>query len=271
MQKKLDEAAARKGHRNKGTLTSPFAGKLFDEAGRPMTPSHAKKGKRRYRYYVSMHLVTAETALPTKLGYRLPAHDLEKRATQAVANHLTQTAPTELLSTNRSIEIIKLVQAKQEFWMKLPLPQKKLINCIQRIEIVAGELSIKLDCVVSARFMDVTSEDLNEERLQFTAPFTLRKRGVETKLIVGEERTGFDSLLMKTLHDAIRWKKAILEGIGITALAKQQGLHTHQISNRIQMAFLPPRIMRAIAGCTQPAYLNTETFVRPNIPLRWSE
>ncbi len=271
VQKKLDEASARKGRSNNGTKTSPLAGKLFDEAGRPLTPSHAKKRKRRYRYYVSRHLVTAEAASPTKLGYRLPAHDLEKRAAQAVFSHLTKTPPTDLLSTNRSIEIIKLVQAKQEFWMKLPLPQKKLINCIQRIEIVAGELSIKLDCLESARFMDVTSEDLSEERLQFSAPFTLKKRGVETKLVMGEERTGFDPLLMKTLQDAIRWKKAILEGIGITALAKQQGLHTRHINNRIQMAFLSPNIMRAIADGTQPAHLNTETFVRTNIPLTWSK
>lgn len=28
-------------------------GKLFDERGRPLTPTHANKKGRRYRYYVS--------------------------------------------------------------------------------------------------------------------------------------------------------------------------------------------------------------------------
>ena len=38
-------------------MSSPLAGKLFDEAGHGLTPSHAVKGKRRYRYYVSRGLI----------------------------------------------------------------------------------------------------------------------------------------------------------------------------------------------------------------------
>jgi hypothetical protein len=40
---------------------SPLIGKFFDEAGHRLTPSHATKAGRRYRYYVSRPLVT-ETA-----------------------------------------------------------------------------------------------------------------------------------------------------------------------------------------------------------------
>ena len=32
---------------------SPLAGKLFDPSGAGLTPSHARKGERRYRYYIS--------------------------------------------------------------------------------------------------------------------------------------------------------------------------------------------------------------------------
>ena len=32
-------------------------GRLFDESGQSLTPSHAVKGERRYRYYVSRNLI----------------------------------------------------------------------------------------------------------------------------------------------------------------------------------------------------------------------
>ena len=39
---------------------SPLAGKLFDETGDRLTPTHATKGGKRYRYYVSRRLVSGE-------------------------------------------------------------------------------------------------------------------------------------------------------------------------------------------------------------------
>ncbi len=52
------------------TELSPLMGKLFDSDGRPLTPSHAVKSGRRYRYYVSRHLVngTVGRAPPIAAG-----------------------------------------------------------------------------------------------------------------------------------------------------------------------------------------------------------
>ena len=56
-------------------MPSPLLGKLFDESGGPLTPSHAVKGTRRYRYYVSRSLITG-TAKQTERGWRIPAAEL---------------------------------------------------------------------------------------------------------------------------------------------------------------------------------------------------
>src|SRR6202163_5077705 len=64
---------------------SPLIGKLFDEAGHRLTPSHATKAGRRYRYYVSRPLVT-ETAEQHPGAWRIPAAQLEHLiATEAAA------------------------------------------------------------------------------------------------------------------------------------------------------------------------------------------
>jgi DNA invertase Pin-like site-specific DNA recombinase len=64
---------------------SPLIGKVFDEAGHRLTPSHATKAGRRYRYYVSRSLVT-ETAKQHPGAWRIPATQLEHLiATEAAA------------------------------------------------------------------------------------------------------------------------------------------------------------------------------------------
>jgi hypothetical protein len=54
-------------------------GRLFDESGQSLTPSHAVKGERRYRYYVSRSLIKG-TADSAGRGWRLPAPEIERTA-----------------------------------------------------------------------------------------------------------------------------------------------------------------------------------------------
>ena len=48
----LRSKAVRRASRARKSSPSPLTGKLFDESGQSLTPSHAVKGERRYRYYV---------------------------------------------------------------------------------------------------------------------------------------------------------------------------------------------------------------------------
>lgn len=61
---------------------SPLAGKMFDAASEPVVPSHANKAGRRYRYYISKHLITGEDV--NNDSWRLPAHEIEKAVEQCV-------------------------------------------------------------------------------------------------------------------------------------------------------------------------------------------
>ena len=45
------------GARSSSTKSCVLIGKLFDESGEGLTPSHAVKGDRRYSYYVSRSLM----------------------------------------------------------------------------------------------------------------------------------------------------------------------------------------------------------------------
>src|SRR5258708_4756420 len=68
--------------RARKSAPSPLTSKLFDESGQSLTPSHAVKGERRYRYYVSRNLIKG-TANLTQRGWRLPAPEIERTVASA--------------------------------------------------------------------------------------------------------------------------------------------------------------------------------------------
>jgi len=60
---------------------------VFDDQGNRLTPTHSKKGARRYRYYVSNSLIEAgRESSPDAL--RLPASELEDATLQALTSFL---------------------------------------------------------------------------------------------------------------------------------------------------------------------------------------
>ena len=62
-------------------------GRLFDDCGNRMSPSHARKGGVKYRYYLSAALVqgAAECAGTVR---RVPAADIEALVIRSVRGHL---------------------------------------------------------------------------------------------------------------------------------------------------------------------------------------
>ncbi len=88
VQQQLHEHAMRRRLRAVKVEPSPLAGKLFDPSGAGLTPSHARKGERRYRYYISRGL-TIGPAHRVRDGWRLPAPEIERTVAAAAQQLLT--------------------------------------------------------------------------------------------------------------------------------------------------------------------------------------
>src|SRR5215216_2855395 len=65
---------------------SLLCGRLYDETGDRLTPSHAVKDGRRYRYYISQRLM--ETRRRDQAGWRLPGEELEAGVIAAIRDLL---------------------------------------------------------------------------------------------------------------------------------------------------------------------------------------
>src|SRR5207247_5706465 len=66
-------------------------GLLFDAGGERFTPSHAVKKGLRYRYYVSIALIT-EAGTDRAQGWRLPAQEIEDSVIRVLADALASPA-----------------------------------------------------------------------------------------------------------------------------------------------------------------------------------
>ena len=80
-------------HRRKAKAAEPslLAGLLVDARGERLTPSHAVKKGRRYRYYVSAALIT-DAGTDRAQGWRLAAREIEEAVIRILADALTSPA-----------------------------------------------------------------------------------------------------------------------------------------------------------------------------------
>jgi len=97
VQKRLQSASARR----RGSATSsdqrasaPLKGKLRDETGDLLTPTHTMRHGKRQRYYVSNRLISGGVD-PT--GWRLPAKTLEQTVIDAIADHQRRLARNHIV------------------------------------------------------------------------------------------------------------------------------------------------------------------------------
>src|SRR5205809_922837 len=76
-----------------------LTGRLFDDRGNRMSPTHANKGGARYRYYISQAVLQKKPHAPGSVS-RVPAAELEALVLAALRKHLTTSGAGQQLPGN---------------------------------------------------------------------------------------------------------------------------------------------------------------------------
>jgi DNA invertase Pin-like site-specific DNA recombinase len=245
---------------------SLLIGKLFDEAGDRLTPSHSKKNGKRLRYYISYRL-SKQSGEKDISGWRLPAKPLEDQITQAVLNHIRQNVTSELLIDPDATTINNAVTAINELQSR----QDETVTLINRVNIAPGRVEINLDAHQVSALFNLKESSINTEALTFKLPFQTRKRGVETKLIIGHVEPEKDHTLIRNLATAHKWLGMIKSGKSLDDVAKQNNTSRRRIQQIIAFAFLAPDIVQAILDGRQPIGLTSEWILRRKLPNDWQD
>jgi DNA invertase Pin-like site-specific DNA recombinase len=260
---------------------SLLAGKLFDQTGDRLSPTHAVKGKKRYRYYTSRRLIISKGD-GTK-GWRLPAKVIENAVTEAVADFLgnqprligalgaTVSADSIASTLARAAELSGRLRASSRN------PGGDLISLIQRIVIHDDRLEILLDRSALRHHFNFTQNGEDPEVLAFEVPMTLQHRGVETRLVIPQLKNnpvGVDDCLVRTVAQAFAWFEEVTNGqvSSLQDLAARDKVPASELSRIMPLAFLSPKIITAILDGRQPLPLTAEQLKRrPELPLTWNE
>ena len=255
---------------------SLLIGKLFDETGDRLTPSHTKSSKgHRLRYYVSNRQIRSKGPKDPS-GWRLPGPELEALVAKLLRKHLSTPAVTANMvsdpTTEETAAIAKMLAETTgtESDEQTEKSSHLLLLC-HRIQIKPGQIRISMSPENLTELLDVAPERVSEEHLEVEAAFQHRKRGVETKLILADAARPRDETLFKNIAKAHHYFDLIRSGKTYAEIAASEGVSKHRVYKLVDLAFLAPDIVRDVFAGSQPTGLTTEWLLRHAIPALWDE
>jgi len=255
---------------------SLLAGKIYDQTGDRLTPSHSKTAKgRKLRYYVSHRLVRG-TAPRDPAGWRLPAPELEDKIAVLTQQHLNRPdVRAGILCDAAAGETAEIGTALAELTTTTPDTaadaRRLCLGLVDRVDIAPGHIRIGITKQQLAKHLKVDPARIDEALLTIISPFQHRKRGVETKLIIGDAAPDIDATLLRNIARAHRYFDMVKSGRTFSEIADAEGVSKRRVQQLIELAFLAPDVIRAVREGRQPVGLTSDWLKRHAVSPVWSE
>ncbi len=222
-----------------------LTGLVYDEAGEKLRSVHANKKGIRYLYYVSKQLTIGTSSrgseqttgteasssdLKSESGWRLPARELESMVEHRLNRILGNKAQLSdwIQEWTPSDEIGKAMQRAERNrrdWKTDPLASRKAIiaKIFRRIILKPGCLMIEVDRYALADLLldrkataeRAKSASANDPIAIIECPMSLRRRGVETRMILTdgvEHKREPDTALVDLIRRAHRYRQHLTDG-----------------------------------------------------------
>ncbi|WP_436642172.1 recombinase family protein [Microbaculum sp. FT89] len=272
---------------------SLLAGLLHDGQGNRLTPTHAVKSGRRYRYYARVRSHARGKDENCWKAYRIAATGIEPVVIDQIAgflrdaSRLTAELGLEALPVSRQTE---MTAAASRLAMRVETEsvsgqREILLDVVQEIRLGDGRLRIRLD---RSRLVEALSPGDDEAGLKDCLPgdgsielhrtITFARRGVETKLVIEDQsdtsRRAPDPVLIKTVARGHHWFDLLASGKARTLreIASAEGVSERYVARLIPLAFLAPPLIEAILEGRQPVTLDaTNLMAAAPLPLGWRE
>jgi len=278
VQKLLKENAPEIKSRTRKTESSMLTGKMFDESGERLTPSHANKKGRRYRYYISRRLMTGVVD-KTNQGWRLPAQEIEQTVIKAICTILANRHIITSAMQNAGIDahhipaILKTAEGLSKKIESETDATEIVPAMINRIDLRQDGITLNLSL---ASLIPASIKPSVNPTITHNILMKMQRRGVEMRLVI--ESPGIpakvDPALIKAVARAHKWFGELVSGQvkSISAIATREKIDKGYVSHMVNLAFLAPDIIESIIAGKQSSDLTPQMLMkRINLPLDWSE
>jgi site-specific DNA recombinase len=221
-------------------------GRIFDDRGNRMTPSHARKGGVKYRYYLSCALLQG-TAGSAGSVRRLPAADIEALVVRSVREHLKPAAPID---------------------------DRTLIDThVARVEVQPEQLVVHLARVKTPDRQRASGDNILNVRWRKTAP--TRRREILLPAGMSPQharpiRSETRALLVTSIARGRRWLDELLADANANAesIAKRERCSIRKVNMTISLAFLAPDLVKAAIAGRLPHGMGVVRLA--DMPAEWS-
>jgi site-specific DNA recombinase len=276
VQQRIADNRVNRGRNANSRDPSLLAGILRDGHGRRMTPSHAVKNGRRYRYYVTH---SAELRPESPPAWRMPAHDVEAALVARLSDYFLDYREIAVLAGNgaSAAAIGVLVERAGHAVKQLAEPAKIRViiaKLIRSIGMADEELQIELDRPALARLLGL-AEPTDAAPLVLLAAATKVREGKATKLVLtgpGGQTSTRDPKLVALLSEARAMRDLVLASPdrSIREIAADQQRCRHRIAKLIRLSWLSPSIATAIVEGRQARALTPRKLLDTDWPLSWA-
>jgi site-specific DNA recombinase len=234
-----------------------LSGRLFDDHGNRMSPSHTNKNGARYRYYVSQAVLQGKPQPPGLIG-RVPAAELEALVLAALRHHLNASGAGEQLPDN---------------------DRELLERHLERVTLTPNHLELRLRrSIEPAQAHDPANNSATRPiasvtTIPWSSPVPAAVKGI---IRVPAHNTPMApsrrDALLTAIAKARQWADELAHGhVGSYAvLARREGKVERHIRLLLPLAFLSPRIVSGLLDGTAPAGLTVTALARA-LPWSWAE
>jgi DNA invertase Pin-like site-specific DNA recombinase len=234
-------------HKTRRTSSEALlAGRFFDDRGNRMSPSHARKGGIKYRYYISSSLLQGAGDRAGSVS-RVPAAETEATVVKSVREHLN------LLPS---------------------MDGRSLVNAfVRRVEIQRERLVIQLTDGSSNDSREGGGSSVLHVPWQKT-PSTRRHEVIlpegSTSQTVRPIRSETRATLIASIARGRRWLDELVRDAAASteSIAKREACSVRKVNMMISLAFLAPDLVKAAIDGRLPRGIGVARLV--DLPSEWS-
>jgi DNA invertase Pin-like site-specific DNA recombinase len=264
---------------------SLLAGLIVDADGSRMTPTHATKKAKRYRYYVSASLLAGDRPQAQK-GMRVPAGDIEALVLDRLRAFFSSRidigdALTPLDLEARAFDAaLRNAFTLSKRWLAMPSVEMKslVLDIVERVTIVANRIDIWLNRAKIAAALEAGggSQRPDIDPITLSIEAKLRRAGKGKRLVIANgAEAEVNAGLVELIKDAFTIRIRLLSGSddSIEAMSGRLGTNKCRLTSLIRLSHLAPEIVGALLAGRHPIELTPTQLLRlsKNLPHAWKE
>jgi site-specific DNA recombinase len=253
-------------HRTTARSKSPalLRGLLFDECGRPMSPTHATKNGVRYRYYVSQPYLRGTATLPPGAVTRVPAMEIEAAIVGALKAHLPSApgsaTPEGAVDRDLIVSSFSRIEVRKKelaVWLKPP---------------PSGAANVDGDEAPPGSTVDTAATPL---LIPWCKPPFRKAREILLRASVSRQqvrpiKAERRATLLRSIARGRQWLGELVSGAvrDVEEIAKRHHCSVRQVNMTISMAFIAPGLVNAAVEGRLPRGIGVARL--RDAPAEWS-